>query len=71
MDVSPEVTASGEGHADHPSLTIQFREPAVFYQMPTVRMNLPRALLSGDMKLRGDLRLFLRMSKLFSVDARP
>ena len=29
------------------------------------------ALISGAMKLRGDLRLFLRMDTLFSVDARP
>ncbi len=29
------------------------------------------ALISGNMKLRGDLRLFLRMNTLFSVDAKP
>ena len=28
-------------------------------------------MLSGQLRLRGDLRLFLRMNTLFSVDARP
>jgi hypothetical protein len=39
--------------------------------MLTGRLNLPVGLISGRMKLRGDLRLFLRMDTLFSVDARP
>jgi hypothetical protein len=39
--------------------------------MLTGRFNLPLGLISGRMKLRGDLRLFLRMDTLFSVDARP
>jgi hypothetical protein len=39
--------------------------------MLTGRLNLPIGLLSGNMRLRGDLRLFLRMNTLFSVDARP
>jgi hypothetical protein len=28
-------------------------------------------LIRGDMKVHGDLRLFLRMNTLFSVDAKP
>ena len=47
------------------------RDTAVFCRMLTSRLNLPIALISGAMKLRGDLRLFLRMGTLFSVDARP
>jgi len=39
--------------------------------MLTSRLNLPIALISGNMKLRGDLRLFLHMETLFSVDAKP
>ena len=37
----------------------------------TGRFNLPIGLISGAMKLRGDLRLFLRMNTLLSIDARP
>ncbi len=42
-----------------------------FCRMLTGRLNLPLALVGRKVKLRGDLRLFLRMNKLFSVDARP
>jgi hypothetical protein len=69
--LSPESSASGEGHVDHPGLVIHMRDTAVFCEMLTSRLNLPMALISGAMKLRGDLRLFLRMDTLFSVDARP
>jgi hypothetical protein len=50
---------------------IHLRETAVFCKMLTSRLNLPIVLISGNMKLRGDLRLFLRMETLFSVDATP
>ncbi len=69
--LSPEAPTSGEGVVDHPGLVIRLRETAVFCQMLTSRLNLPIALILGKLKLRGDLRLFLRMNKLFSVDARP
>jgi hypothetical protein len=71
VDLSPETPASGEGAVEHPGLVIQLRGTDVFCQMLTLRLNLPIALVSGAMKLRGDLRLFLRMGTLFSVDARP
>jgi hypothetical protein len=71
VDLSPKAPKSGEGVADHPGLVIHLRETAVFCQMLTGRFNLPIGLISGRMKLRGDLRLFLRMNTLFSVDARP
>lgn len=70
VNVSPESATSGEGAVDRASLTIEMRETAVFCQMFTGRMNLPLALLTGQLKLRGNLRLFLRMGSLFSVDAR-
>ena len=70
IDLSPQATASGEGVVEHPRLVIHLRETAVFCQMLTGRLNLPVALLTGQLKLRGDLRLFLRMNTLFSVDAR-
>ena len=71
VELSPKAPTSGEGVVERPGLVIHMRETAVFFQMLTSRINLPLALLRGDMKLRGDLRLFLRMNTLFSVDARP
>jgi hypothetical protein len=67
--LSPESSTSGEGVVEHPGLVIHLRKTDVFCQMLTGRLNLPFALISGNMKLRGDLRLFLRMNTLFSVDA--
>jgi hypothetical protein len=71
VELSPEAATSGEGAFERPGLVIQLRGTDVFCQMLTSRLNLPKALISGAMKLRGDLRLFLRMNTLFSVDARP
>jgi hypothetical protein len=71
VKLSPEAPTSGEAAVDHPGLVIHLRDTAVFCQMLTGRFNLPAGLISGRMKLRGDLRLFLRMDTLFSVDARP
>lgn len=71
VKLSPEASTSGEGVVEHPGLVIHLSETAVFCQMITGRFNLPVGLISGRMKLRGDLRLFPRMDTLFSVDARP
>lgn len=71
VELSPETPTSGEGVVAHPGLLIHLRETAILCRMTTSRLNLPIALLSGAMKLRGTLRLFLRMDSLFSVDARP
>ena len=71
VKLSPDVSTSGEGSVDRPSLVIHLRDTAVFCQMLTGRFNSPLGLISGRMELRGDLRLFLRMDTLFSVDARP
>ena len=71
VKLSPDAPTSGEGVVEHPNLTIHLRETAVFCQMLTGRFNLPIGLISGKMKLRGDLRLFWRMNTLFSVDAKP
>ncbi len=71
VQLSPESPTSGEGVVEHPELVIHLRETAVFCRMLTSRINLPLALLRGEIKLRGNLRLFLRMSTLFSEDARP
>jgi hypothetical protein len=71
VNLSPNASTSGEGAVDHPNLVIHLRDTTVFCQMLTGRFNLPAGLISGRMKLRGDLRLFLRMDTLFSVDAMP
>lgn len=71
VDLSPQTVTSDEGVVERPGLVIHLRETAVFCKMLTSRLNLPSALISGTMKLRGDLRLFLRMNTLFSVDANP
>jgi hypothetical protein len=71
VNLSPDAPTSGEGAVEHPGLVIHLRKTDVFCQMLTGRLNLPLALISGAMKLRGNLRLFLRMNTLFSVDARP
>ena len=71
VELSPHVPTSGEGVVEHPGLVIHLRSTAVFCRMLTSHLNLPLALISGEMKLSGNLRLFLRMSTLFSVDARP
>jgi hypothetical protein len=70
VDVSPEKTSSAEGIAEHPSLILNFSKTDVFCQLMTVRLNLPLALLTGHLKLGGNLRLFPRFGSLFSVDAR-
>lgn len=70
VDVSPESCSSGKGLIDHPSLTIHLRKTDIFCKMFTSRLNLPLALLSGQMKLRGDLLLFTRFGSLFKVDAK-
>jgi hypothetical protein len=71
VDMAPRATSSDEGAVEHPGLVIHLRETAIFCHMLTSRLNLPKVLITGAMKLRGDLRLFLRMGTLFSVDARP
>jgi hypothetical protein len=70
VDVSPESTFSAEGVATYPSLLLHLNKTDVFCQMFTGRLNLPLALLTGHLKLHGDLRLFPRFGTLFSVDAR-
>lgn len=71
VDLSPEAASSGEGVAESPALTLRFRETDDFCRMLTGRLNVPLALIRGDLKVRGDARLFLRMNRFFSVDARP
>jgi Mycothiol maleylpyruvate isomerase N-terminal domain/SCP-2 sterol transfer family len=71
LDVAPEAVTSGEGVVAHPGLVIHMRDTDVFCRMLTSRLNLPMSLISGALGLHGDLRLFLRMNTLLSVDARP
>jgi hypothetical protein len=70
IEVSPDSTLSDEGVVDQPDLTVHLHNTDHFCRMFTGRINLPLALLTGQLKLRGNLRLFLRFGSLFSVDAR-
>lgn len=70
VKLSPDAPTSGEGVVEKPGLVIHMRDTTVFCRMLTVRLNLPLALIRGEMKLHGNLRLFLRMGKLFSIDAK-
>jgi hypothetical protein len=69
--LAPDMATSGEGAVAAPGLVIQLRATDDFCRMLTGRTNLPVAVISGRLRLHGDVRLFLRMSRLFSVDARP
>jgi hypothetical protein len=71
VDVSPESAGSHEGVASSFGLVLHFRETGDLCRMVTGRLNLPLAFLRGRLKLGGDVRLFPRMNKLFSADARP
>ena len=70
VDISPARTTSQEGTTEHPGLILHMRKTDIFCQMFTGRLNLPLVLLTGQLKLRGNLRVFLRFGSLFSVDAR-
>jgi len=71
VKLTPDAPTSGEDVVENPGLVIHMRNTTVFCRMLTGHLNLPLALIRGEMKLRGNLRLFLRMSDLFSLDARP
>lgn len=70
LKVSPQAAEAGEGVIDRPGLMLQLREPAVFCKMFTGRFNPILSSLNGDLRLKGDWRLFPRIGSLFSVDAR-
>ena len=70
VDVAPDSAHSDEGIVNYPSIVIHLCKTDLFCQMFTGRFNLPLALLTGQLKLRGDVRLFLRFGSLFSVDAK-
>lgn len=69
VNVSPEGCSSGEGKIDNPTLTIHMKSTDIFCKMFTSRLNLPLSLLTGKMKLRGDLLLFTKFKTLFKVDS--
>lgn len=70
VDLAPDSSDSSEGPVNRPNLIIQLRETDDFCKMFTGRLNIPLALLTGQMRLRGNLRLFTRFGSLFSVDAK-
>jgi hypothetical protein len=70
VKLSPDAPTSGEGVVENPGLVIHMRNSTVFCRMLTARLNLPLALILGEIKPTGNLRLFLCMGELFSVDAK-
>jgi len=70
VDITPEGTTSQEGETEQPGLILHMRKTDLFCRMFTGRLNLPLVLLTGQLKLRGNLRLFPRFGSLFSVDTR-
>jgi hypothetical protein len=70
VDISSGAASSEEGIVEYPSLVVHLNKTDVFCHMFTGRFNVPVALMTGQLKLSGDLRLFPRMGSLFSVDAR-
>jgi hypothetical protein len=70
VNVSPEGCSSGFGEINKPTLTIHMKNTDVFCKMFTSRLNLPLALITGKMKLRGDILLFRKFKTLFKVDAK-
>ena len=69
VHISPEAASAEETNEHYPGLTLHLREPAVFCRMFTGRFNPIISLLDGDLRLKGDLPLFLRFGSLFSVTA--
>lgn len=69
ITLSPEDPCAAEGDVAQADLSLFFRDTATFCRMSTGRLNLLLALLSGRLRPRGNLRLFLRLGSLFSVDA--
>lgn len=67
--LSPAEPRSAPGDVARADLTLTFRDASVFYRMFTGRLNLLGAVLTGRLRPRGNLRLFLRFRSLFSVDA--
>lgn len=67
--LSPDHARSSVGGAANANLRLSFRDTDLFFRMFTGRLNLLGAVLTGRLRPRGDLRLFLRFRSLFSVDA--
>jgi len=70
VKLSPESPTSGEGAVESPALVIHMRDTSVFCRMFTVRLNIPLALLLGEIKLRGNPLLFFRLGDLLSIDGK-
>ena len=70
VKLSPDAPTSGEGSVEKPGLVIHMSDTSVFCRMFTVRLNIPLALLLGEIKLRGNPLLFLRLGNLLSIDGK-
>jgi hypothetical protein len=71
LDLRPDGASWHEGPLAHPGLTIALRGAPTMFRMATHRIRMPLALATGEVRVRGHLRLFAGLGRLTSVDARP
>jgi len=71
LDLRPDGAGWHEGPLAHPGLTIRLRGAPTMFRMSTHRIRMPLALATGEVRVRGHLRLFAGLGRLMSVDARP
>lgn len=71
LDLRPDRADWHEAPLAHPGLSIRMRSTATLFRMATRRIRMPVALATGEIRVRGHLRLFIGLGRLTSVDARP
>jgi len=64
LSIAPEEVRAGRGAVARPTVTFRIANTSVAFVLFSNRLNLPAALLSRRLRLRGDLRLALRFSEL-------
>jgi len=70
VKLSPDAPTSGDGSVEKPGLVIHMRDTSVFCRMFTRSLNIPLALLFGEIKLHGNPFLFFRLGNLLSIDGK-
>jgi hypothetical protein len=71
LDLRPDGADWREEPLAHPGLSIRMRSTATLFRMATHRIRMPVALVTGEIRVGGHLRLFTGLGRLTSVDARP
>ena len=71
LDLRPDGADWHEAPLAHPGLSLRMRSTATLFRMATQRIRMPIALATGEIRVRGHLRLFTGLGRLTSVDAHP